>query len=92
VQLALGHARESVAPLERALALRESKPGARVQTAETGFWLGRAVWQVGDHHRALELAHAARAAYAAAGATGKKGTAEVDAWLAKHEAPVGSAP
>ena len=77
--LALARPKDAVAPLERALRLRETGEADAVLLAETRFALARALWDAGaDRARALALAMRARDVYAPAGDA--KDTATVDAW------------
>jgi tetratricopeptide (TPR) repeat protein len=86
-RLALGHAREAIAPLERARRLREAGELDGALIAETRLALARALWDGGgDRSRALDLAARARQAYAQLG-TQPKQLAAADAWLAAHPAP-----
>jgi tetratricopeptide (TPR) repeat protein len=79
-ELAMKNAERGVAPLERALAVRSKSPGDPQDLARTRFALARALRETGNGARSLELARAARAAYATADA--KKQVSEIDAWLA----------
>jgi len=46
----------------------------------------RAVWALGDHRRAIELARKARDGFAALGEAKQDQKREADEWLAKHPA------
>jgi tetratricopeptide (TPR) repeat protein len=79
----LGQLDESARVLERALAIRNQ--GSRpVELAEVQLALGRTLWDRGRRDRALELARAARNAFAASPASQKK-LAETEAWLRARE-------
>jgi tetratricopeptide (TPR) repeat protein len=87
--VALGRAREAIAPLERAVALREGSPAAIAEIAASRFALARALWEGGgDRARALSLAEEARAAIAPAAAAHdgwiRHTHDDIDAWLAAH--------
>ena len=84
----------AIEPLERALKLRESKPGIAVLLAYSRFTLARALWDapeggLRDRARARSLATQARATYA--GMDPARDThvteelAEIDAWLRAHD-------
>jgi hypothetical protein len=84
--LDLARPRDAVAPLERALALREKNNGDPNELAESRFALARALWDANeDRARARSLAGAAEDAYRAAGGPSAEALADVRAWLAKHE-------
>lgn len=69
----------AIPSIERAIAIRASLPGAAHDVADDRFRLARALVRVGrDRRRALDLADAARAAFAAEGNASSVG--EVDAW------------
>ncbi len=69
-------------PLRKALALRETNPGDPADLAETQFALARALWVTKtDRRRAVELATASRAAYAAGGKDNRRELDAVDAAL-----------
>ena len=71
----------SVAPCERALALREGRALAPSLLAGTRFVLARALWDSGrDRGRAVRQARLAADAYA--GADAAEELREVEAWLA----------
>ncbi len=83
---------EAIAPLERALAIREAGELDVGAVAETRFALARALWDAGrDRARARRLAATARADYQRLHAqNGKEGrkedkkSNEVGDWLAAH--------
>ncbi|HTA17728.1 MAG TPA: serine/threonine-protein kinase [Polyangia bacterium] len=81
----LGQPKLAVAPLERALRLRESVH-VPVEAAETRFALARALWDSGeDRRRARQLAAAAREGYAhTPDARSSLGIERIDAWRASH--------
>ena len=80
----------ALAPLERALAIREKSGAEPSQIGETRFLLARALWDSGrDRARAGTLAQAARAAYGDKAPWRDKVDA-IDRWLAQH--PVAPAP
>jgi tetratricopeptide (TPR) repeat protein len=74
---------DAVAPLERAVALRASvaeiDPG---QLAHARIGLAFALWEIGAHARAMDEARHALEGFRAAGPTGARSLAEVEAWLA----------
>jgi tetratricopeptide (TPR) repeat protein len=77
--MAANRPQQAIASIERAIAIRASLAGAAHSVAEDRFRLARALIQVGrDRRRALELADAARAAFAAEADTAA--VAEIDAW------------
>jgi len=90
--LALGRAKDAIAPLERAFELR-SKPEADPEDrANTAFPLARALWDGGgDRARALVLARDARSVIAPLaaryGAYRAETLGRLDAWLAKVSPP-----
>lgn len=76
---------DAVEPLTRAVAIRESQPGDPTQLADSQLSLAEALWGGGrDRRRAVELAKAARAAFAAAPAEYKEDVDTADQWLAAH--------
>jgi tetratricopeptide (TPR) repeat protein len=80
---ALGRGAEAVAPLQRALRIREADGLDQRLIAEARFALARALWDADvDHARARRLATQARDAYA--NAKDAQDAATVDAWLAAH--------
>ena len=82
--LATGEPRQALPLLERALALGAANPGEPLALARTQFGLARALRIVGrEDARSVELATAARAAYAVDGARPRE-TAEIDRWLAQR--------
>jgi tetratricopeptide (TPR) repeat protein len=82
--VALGTADRAVAPLERALSLRQEKAELYLR-AETELALADALWKSGgDHRRARKLAEAAKADDEQAGAAGKEDLVKARAWLAAH--------
>jgi tetratricopeptide (TPR) repeat protein len=79
-----GNPERAVAPLERALPIREKDNADPSPSAETRFLLARALWDSSrDHPRAVSLAHAAREAYGARPWWRDK-VVVVDQWLATH--------
>jgi serine/threonine-protein kinase len=73
---------QAIASIERAISIRAGLAGAAHDLADDRFRLARALIQVGrDRRRALELADAARVAFAAEGDTASAG--EVDAWRSR---------
>jgi tetratricopeptide (TPR) repeat protein len=87
--IGLGRAAEAVAPLRRALALRETPPTIPAQLASSRFALARALWDEGvDRASARSLAALARAEVAPAAGEHdgwiRRKLAEIDAWLAAH--------
>ena len=80
--LALGQPTRATAPLERALSLRQARPGDPRDVADVRFSLARALWgSPADRGRALELARDAHATYARAPHF-KARLDALDAWLA----------
>jgi eukaryotic-like serine/threonine-protein kinase len=74
---------EAIAPLERAMKIREKAEPESLKVSETKFALARALWDSGrDRARARALADAARESLARTSETAKR--AEVEMWLAKH--------
>jgi hypothetical protein len=72
-----------VAPLTRALAIRQADPGDGLELAEVRFALAQAI--VGsDRARAIVLATQARDAWSKAGARHAAPLAEASAWLARQ--------
>jgi tetratricopeptide (TPR) repeat protein len=83
--LGLGRAREAVAPLERALAIRDRDETLPLPRGETRFALARALWESGgDRARALTLAASARDEYQRA-TKAAKNVVEIDAWLRERQ-------
>jgi tetratricopeptide (TPR) repeat protein len=87
--LALGRAPEAIAPLERALAVREGAPVVPAELGASRFALARALWEGGgDRARAVSLAVGARSALAPLAARHggwiQRSLDEVDRWLAAH--------
>jgi tetratricopeptide (TPR) repeat protein len=84
VRIAQGEPKGAIAPLERALRIRESVEKDPILLAETRFALAQAVWESGgDGAHAVSLAATARKEYAAEHASSELG--KVDAWLAAHK-------
>ena len=82
-----GTPEKAVAPLERALAIREKTGAEPSQVGDTRFLLARALWDSGrDRARAQTLALSAKVAFGHRPAWGKK-VAEIDRWLAAHQPP-----
>ena len=81
----------ALAPLERALAIREKSGAEPSQIGETRFLLARALWDSGrDRARARTLAEAAKAAYGEK-AQWRDKVEPIDRWIAQHPvAPVPS--
>jgi serine/threonine protein kinase/tetratricopeptide (TPR) repeat protein len=88
--LALGRASEALPLLERAVAIRDASEKMPLRLAEVHFPLARALWATGDRQRAVAMARQARGEYERAARTplAEKDLAELDRWLAAHEAPV----
>ena len=83
-ELGRGRPAAALAPLERALHLREGSEGDVVELAQTRLALARALWRTGDRSRALALAGAARDALVdAEGALARTRRAEIVTWLAR---------
>ncbi|HEY1811165.1 MAG TPA: protein kinase [Kofleriaceae bacterium] len=89
--LGLGRAKDAVAPLERALAIRSAADADPDDRATTAFDLARALWDGGDRARAVQLATGARdevAPLAARfGSSFADRLAAVTTWLASRAAP-----
>jgi serine/threonine protein kinase len=84
--LALGNPIEAIAPLERALKIRDTDSDA-TKRAETKFALARALWDSGRARaRARALAEGAREGLSETSEPAKK--AEVEEWLANHRSKV----
>jgi hypothetical protein len=81
-----GDAQAAIAPLERALRLREAQPAAPLELAETRLWLARALWAVGgDRARAREVARAAaESCQGEARNDADHVCVDVAAWIAAH--------
>lgn len=87
--LAMNEPTRALAPLERALALREPNRASAAALSDTRFALARALWQVSKHGpaapstrvRALSLARQARDHYRGAGRGFASDARDVDAWL-----------
>ncbi len=78
----------ALAPLERALALREGPDGDASDLAGTRFHLARALWGTrGGRARALRLAEQARDTFVGAGSSRQEEAREVAAWLASVARP-----
>jgi hypothetical protein len=84
VQLAKRAAASSLAPLERALAIRTAQPGDGLRLADIRFTLAEALWQTGSRPRAVKLAQLAQGTYQGLGERGRRKLAESDAWLKGH--------
>ncbi len=82
-EVALGHAAAGVAPLERALAIRQVPDADPAERAETELALAEAV-AGSDAARARTLARAAAARWAALGARGAKDAARAEAFAAQR--------
>jgi eukaryotic-like serine/threonine-protein kinase len=83
VELHLGLPAAAIAPLERALTLRDANHVDPQYGAETRFALAQALWQSGrDRRRALTLAREAQQTYEKLGSRWQKELAGVKAWLA----------
>ncbi|HWB75411.1 MAG TPA: hypothetical protein VG755_10650, partial [Nannocystaceae bacterium] len=87
-KLALGEPAEAIAPIERALALREAKKLDPLELARTKFSLARALMAAGrDRDRALVLARAAVAEYRTLGPRSDDWLTDAEKWLAKYDRP-----
>jgi tetratricopeptide (TPR) repeat protein len=86
--LALGRVAEALPLLERAVEIREAVEKLPLRLAEVHSPLARALWETGDHKRALALARRARAEYAQTARMPlvQKDLAELDLWLAARDA------
>jgi len=87
--LDLGRPHDAIAPLERALALRQTPDADPEDRAKTSLELARALWDGGgDRTRARTLAEAARTTFAPVaakyGAFHADALADADRWLAAH--------
>jgi hypothetical protein len=86
VQLGRRTPASAIAPLTRALELRQADPGDGLELAEVRFALAQALVST-DRARALVLATQARDAWSKAGARHTAPLAEASAWLARqHDA------
>jgi tetratricopeptide (TPR) repeat protein len=88
-QIDLGHPKQALGPLERALALEDRPEGIQPEkVAETKYALARALWDAGDaknRDRARSLAVVARDVFASIRAAFARGPqAEVEAWIARN--------
>jgi len=80
--LGLGRTRDAVPSIERALAIQESAHDIPEQIAKSRYTLAQALWALGDHGRALRLAHQAyRACLDTKGENTQEMAAEVQGWL-----------
>jgi Tfp pilus assembly protein PilF len=71
--------------LERALAIRESKPTGLAELAKTRFAVAQALWGSNeDRSRARALADQALEGYSDAGKESDEERAEVALWLRRH--------
>jgi eukaryotic-like serine/threonine-protein kinase len=78
-------AAEAIAPLQRALDIREAHDPDPARLGETMFALARALWESGtDAARAVVLGREARSAYHRAPLS-REHESEVTAWLTRHE-------
>jgi tetratricopeptide (TPR) repeat protein len=84
--LGLHTADQAIAPLERALAVWAHGGSTPKDVAQVRFDLARASWETGERSRARKLAEAARDEYRQAGPAAAKSVAEVEIWLAHHQA------
>jgi tetratricopeptide (TPR) repeat protein len=85
VQLAVGRAAAAVQSLERAVAIFTARAGDPRNLGEARFALARALWASrADRARAVALAGAARASFAAGGDAGREQARVAKAWLAQH--------
>jgi len=86
-QLRRGHPRDALAPLERALTLRNQSKAASdpQEVAEVQWGLARTLAALGrDPPRARSLAEAARAGYLALGSESAGQAQEISQWLHKR--------
>ena len=75
----------AVGRLERALSLREARPGKPEELAETQLALARALWtRRRDRKRAIDLATQAVKGFEAAGERASRERDAAAAWLAKR--------
>jgi tetratricopeptide (TPR) repeat protein len=79
-----GRAKEAAAELDAAIAGVPISDNDQAELAEIRADLAPLAWQLGDHARALQLARAARATLATAGAAHAGALKSVDAFLAAH--------
>ena len=81
-QVGAGQAAAAIAPLERALKIREVEKGDTAELGRTRFIFARALWASrSDRKRALLLARQAHADYQSAGSRSKRQLAAVEQWL-----------
>lgn len=78
-KLALGNPRGARSDLERALALHEANPGEPIERADVEFALARALFAMGEHERASELATVAHHRFDEAGYVNR--AHDITAWL-----------
>ena len=84
VQLERGAARDSLAPLERALKIRALEPGDGIELADIRFHLAQALFATGTRERAQQLVTQAIETYRNGNAATREKLAEANAWVAKH--------
>lgn len=83
--LAMGRHRDAIAPLRRALELRETDHIGLELRAETRFALAQALHAAGEPREARALAEKARSEYTEASIVDKAAKcAAIDAWLTRH--------
>jgi tetratricopeptide (TPR) repeat protein len=78
---------EAITELEAALALRIQIGDDPVAVGDTQSWLARALWATGNRARAIELAHAAGAAFAKAGEAGSRFAKDLNTWRTTNHVP-----
>jgi tetratricopeptide (TPR) repeat protein len=78
---------EAIAELETALAVRTSIGDDPVAIGDTQSHLARPLWATGHRDRAIELAHAAGAAFAKAGESASRYAEDLDTWRATNHVP-----
>jgi tetratricopeptide (TPR) repeat protein len=81
--VALGRPGQALAPLERALRLRDANEADPAERAHTRFALAQALWAAGQPARATTMAASARDEYRRAVARGAEAD-RVTAWLGGH--------
>jgi tetratricopeptide (TPR) repeat protein len=84
VYLARHQAQSALAPLQRALAIRETKTGDSVDLAEARFVLAEALWASGERTEARALVAAAAQGCVNGGARARQLAAKVESWQADH--------
>jgi tetratricopeptide (TPR) repeat protein len=97
-EIEAGKPAEAIEPLEEAIAIFASDGSTRDADEQAAalhqarFWLARAWWDAGvERSKARVLAQAARDGLSGGAGEHEEAIAEIDAWLAEHREPKGSA-